>query len=197
MTRTSLPLAALAFAMLAGTPGLAFAGEPAGLWLTEDGDAKMKVSHCGGAICGNIAWLKQPNDESGRPKVDKNNADAGKRGRPCSASPIILAMKPDGGDRWSGQVYNAEDGKTYNGSFTLAGANKAQLQGLRRHHLQDQDLDADATDRSHRTAHRARWPNSTARTFGIRARPPGPPPRRGCACRAAPPAAPAPRRASA
>ena len=38
-------------------------------------------------------------------------------------------MKPDGADKWSGQVYNAEDGKTYSGSFTLAGANKADLKG--------------------------------------------------------------------
>ena len=136
------------------------------MWLSQDGDVKMKVAHCGDAICGTIAWLKSPNDEKGKPKVDINNADASKRNRPIMGSAMILPMKADGADKWSGQVYNAEDGKTYSGSFTLAGANKADLEGLRRDHLQDQDLDADQLIAASPTLHRARWPNSTARTFG-------------------------------
>jgi uncharacterized protein (DUF2147 family) len=61
----------------------------------------------------------------GRPE----HADASKRGRPVMGSAIILPMKADSVDRWSGQVYNAEDGKTYNGSFALSAANKAELKG--------------------------------------------------------------------
>ena len=125
----SLPLGVLAVSMMAFVSSPVFAGDPTGTWLSQDGDVKMKVSHCGGAICSSIAWLKQPNDESGRPKIDKNNPDAGKRNRPIIGSPIILTMKPDGADKWSGQVYNAEDGKTYSGSFALSGANKADLKG--------------------------------------------------------------------
>ena len=107
----------------------AIAGDPTGIWLSADGDVKMKVSRCGENICGNIAWLKNPNDDSGKPKTDKNNADPSKRGRPIIGSAVILPMKFDSTDKWSGQVYNAEDGKTYNGSFTLAGAAKAELKG--------------------------------------------------------------------
>ncbi len=44
-------------------------------------------------------------------------------------TPIVLGMKPDGADKWSGQVYNAEDGKTYSGSLTLASADSIQLKG--------------------------------------------------------------------
>ena len=99
------------------------------MWLSQDGDVKMKVARCGDAICSTIAWLKNPNDEKGKPKVDLNNADASKRSRPIMGSAIILPMKADGADKWSGQVYNAEDGKTYSGSFTLSGANKADLKG--------------------------------------------------------------------
>lgn len=129
MTRAFLPLAALTVSTIVLASSPARAGDPAGTWLSQDGDVKMKVSHCGSAICGNIAWLKQPNDDNGKPKVDKHNADASKRGRPVMGSGIILGMKPDGTDKWSGQVYNAEDGRTYNGSFTLAGGNKADLKG--------------------------------------------------------------------
>src|SRR5262245_4982533 len=131
MKSISLPLAALTLGLSFGlVPAPALAGDPTGLWLTEEGDAKVKIVTCGNAICGTIAWLKEPNDkQTGRPKVDKNNADASQRNRPVMGVPIVLSMKPDGSDKWSGQVYNAEDGKTYSGSVTLANANSIKLQG--------------------------------------------------------------------
>ena len=127
MTRFSLPIAALGLMIVAMNS--AYAADPAGMWLSQDGDVKIKIAPCGGAICGNVAWLKSPNDASGKPKVDQNNPDAGKRNRPIIGVPIVLNMKPDGADKWSGQVYNAEDGKTYSGSFALTSANAAELKG--------------------------------------------------------------------
>ena len=129
MTRFSIPLAALALATITIAASPASAGDPTGMWLSQDGDVKMKVARCGDAICSTIAWLKHPNDDKGKPKVDLNNADTSKRSRPIMGSAIILPMKADGADKWSGQVYNAEDGKTYSGSFALSGANKADLKG--------------------------------------------------------------------
>ena len=129
LTRLSMPLVALALMTAPFTSSPALAGDPTGLWLSQDGDVKMKVARCGDAICSTIAWLKNPNDEKAKPKVDLNNADASKRSRPIMGSAIILPMKADGADKWSGQVYNAEDGKTYSGSFALSGANKADLKG--------------------------------------------------------------------
>jgi uncharacterized protein (DUF2147 family) len=129
MTSLSMPLVALGLMTTAMTSSPALAGDPTGMWLSQDGDVKMKVARCDDAICSTIAWLKNPNDDKGKPKVDLNNADANKRSRPILGSAIILPMKADGADRWSGQVYNAEDGKTYSGSFALSGANKADLKG--------------------------------------------------------------------
>jgi uncharacterized protein (DUF2147 family) len=129
MKGVSFGSVALVFAALVATSSPGFAADPTGTWLSQDGDSKLRVTRCGEAICGNLAWLKQPNDASGKPKLDANNADASKRNRPVLGVPIILGMKPDGADKWSGQVYNAEDGKTYSGSFTLAGANKAEIKG--------------------------------------------------------------------
>ena len=75
-------------------------------------------------------WLAEPNDpETNQPKTDNNNKDASKQGRPLIGVPIVLGMKPAGGDKWEGQVYNAEDGNTYSGSFTMSGANTAELKG--------------------------------------------------------------------
>ena len=129
MTRRSTMLAAAAFTALITASLPALAADPTGMWLTDTADAKVKIVHCGPAICGTIAWLKEPNDSAGKPKVDRNNAEASHRNRPIMGVPIILSMKPDGTDKWSGQVYNAEDGKTYSGNVTLTNANTLRLQG--------------------------------------------------------------------
>ena len=49
--------------------------------------------------------------------------------RPLIGVQIVLGMKPAGTDKWSGQVYNAEDGKTYSGNLTFSGGSSLVLQG--------------------------------------------------------------------
>jgi uncharacterized protein (DUF2147 family) len=109
---------------------LAGATDPLGTWLTGDKKAKVHIVNCGDAICGSLSWLAEPIDpETKQPKTDNKNADAGKKDRPLLGIPIVLSMKPAGGGKWRGQVYNAEDGGTYTGSLTLTGANSAELKG--------------------------------------------------------------------
>ena len=110
--------------------GSALAADPNGTWLTQAGTSRIRVADCGGALCGTIVWLKEPNDpDTGKPKTDKNNSDASKRSRPLLGVQIVLGMKPAGTDKWNGQVYNAEDGKTYSGNLTMVGGDSLQLQG--------------------------------------------------------------------
>jgi uncharacterized protein (DUF2147 family) len=106
------------------------AAEPFGTWYTADKDSQVRIANCGGALCGALVWLKEPNDPAtGRPKTDKNNADTSKQGRPLLGVQIVLAMKPNGPNVWSGDVYNATDGRTYSGGFTMTGDNTAELKG--------------------------------------------------------------------
>jgi uncharacterized protein (DUF2147 family) len=117
-----------AAALAVASPALA--AEPNGIWLTEPGTSRIRIADCGGALCGTIVWLKDPNDaETQKPRLDKFNADSAKRGRPLMGVTIVIGMKPSGADKWSGQVYNAEDGKTYTGSVTMLGANALKLEG--------------------------------------------------------------------
>ena len=109
------------------TPAVA---DPIGTWLTQAGDSHVKIENCGGALCGSVVWLKEPNDpETGKPKLDKKNTDEAKRSRPMLGVPIVLSMKPDGAGKWSGEVYNAGDGKTYSGHITEQNANAILLEG--------------------------------------------------------------------
>ena len=113
---------------LTATP--AAAGDPRGTWMTEDKKAKITIVNCGGAVCGNIVALTEPNDPAtGRPRTDVNNPDASKRSRPLIGVQIVINMTPDAADKWTGQVYNAEDGKTYSGSITLRDGRTLTLQG--------------------------------------------------------------------
>jgi uncharacterized protein (DUF2147 family) len=127
-TAVALWLASVFVAVNSGAP--AFAADAIGTWYTGDKESQVRIVNCGGALCGTLVWLKEPNDPAtGRPKTDKNNADASKQSRPLLGAPIVLGMKPSGPGQWSGDVYNASDGKTYSGSFTLTGSNTADLKG--------------------------------------------------------------------
>lgn len=97
--------------------GAAFA-DPVGLWNAPK--AKVRVSDCGSGLCATILSLKEPNDEKGQPKVDRNNPDKAKQTRPIVGISVLTGMKPDGA-RWLGQIYNPEDGRTYKAYMTEEG----------------------------------------------------------------------------
>ncbi len=108
----------------------ALAASPLGTWYTADKDSQVRIVNCGSAFCGTLFWLKEPNDPgTGRPKLDQHNGDASKQRRPLLGVAIVLGMTPSGPNVWSGNVYNASDGKTYTGSFTMTGDNTADLKG--------------------------------------------------------------------
>jgi len=103
----------------------------AGTWLSADGGTKVKVSECGAKkLCGSVVWLNEPIDPStGKPKTDKRNADPAKRARPLIGVPVVSGMEPSGDKKWSGQIYNADDGKTYDAHVTLVSDNAMKVQG--------------------------------------------------------------------
>ena len=108
----------------------AFAADATGVWLTESKKAHVEIKACGEALCGQIVWLKEPNDENGKPKVDKENEDPAKRSEPLLGSHMITGMKPDEPGRWGdGEIYNAEDGKTYNSSMELKDSDTLKVAG--------------------------------------------------------------------
>src|SRR5580700_10031368 len=101
---SALCLSTIALSAIALAPsGPARAADALGTWYTADKDSQVRITNCGGALCGSLVWLKEPNDPAtGRLKTDKNNADASKQSRPLLGVPIVLAMKPSGPDQWSG-----------------------------------------------------------------------------------------------
>lgn len=85
-----------------------------GIWIDHTGRGAIELTRCGQALCGNIVWLEQPNDEKGVPLTDGNNPDTRLRNRPICGLPVIGGAKPSAAGVFDeGWIYNPEDGKSY------------------------------------------------------------------------------------
>jgi uncharacterized protein (DUF2147 family) len=105
-------------------------GEVSGIWLTQAGDAKVRVSRCGGGICGVIIWLRDPtNPSTGKPQIDDKNPNPSLARRPMIGLPLFSGMHPSGSNRWSGQIYNADDGSTYASHVSVTGPDTLKVEG--------------------------------------------------------------------
>jgi uncharacterized protein (DUF2147 family) len=103
--------------------------DPKGLWLAQDG-AHVKVGPCGGALCATIATPRSAVDpETGRPWTDKNNPDPAQRGRPLVGVPVLYGLVPDGAGRWSGRLYNIDNGNSYAGRLLELGPTTIRVEG--------------------------------------------------------------------
>lgn len=134
MQFSNVKAAAVAAAVLLSSSLLAgaqAATSATGIWLSADGGTKVRVSECGGnKLCGKVVWLNEPIDrETGKPKTDKRNSDPAKRTRPLLGVPVVNGMAPNGDNKWSGKIYNADDGKTYDAHVTLVSDNAMRVQG--------------------------------------------------------------------
>ena len=101
----------------------AWAQDPTGEWLVEDGTAQIRIVKCGDSLWGIVSWEKTP---GGR---DTKNPDASKRGRPTLGMPTLLDMHASDPGEWEGEVYNSENGKTYDASIALRNANTLHIEG--------------------------------------------------------------------
>ena len=123
------PTAALA-ALLSGlTLAGAQAAEPTGTWLTQKRDAHVRIAPCGKALCGTIIWIKDKIDpKTGKPPVDVDNPNPRLRHRRIVGL-RIFSMTQDGNGRWSGSIYNADNGHTYDGKLKPQGNGVLEVDG--------------------------------------------------------------------
>jgi uncharacterized protein (DUF2147 family) len=128
--KTGFIIAILAALLAAPSARAQGASEPTGIWLTQAGDARVRVSKCGGGICGVIVGLKQPIDPAtGKPQVDDKNPNPALAKRPMIGLPLFSGMHATGPGKWSGQIYNADDGNTYASNVAVAGPDTLRVEG--------------------------------------------------------------------
>jgi uncharacterized protein (DUF2147 family) len=115
---------ALAGLLLAAVP--ASAAEPAGPtgeWMVADGVAKVRIESCNSQLWGVVSWEKEPGG------TDQYNPDPSKRSRPTLGMPLLLGMQQANPNRWDGEIYNAQNGKTYTANIKLSSPDQLELQG--------------------------------------------------------------------
>jgi len=128
--RTALLIAIAATFFAAPSARAQGAGEPTGVWQTQAGDARVRVSKCGGGICGVIVGLRDPIDPgTGKPQLDDKNPNPNLRKRPMIGLPLFSGMQPVAAGKWSGQIYNADDGSTYASSVSVTGPDTLRVEG--------------------------------------------------------------------
>jgi uncharacterized protein (DUF2147 family) len=105
--------------------GFAAAAEPqpTGEWRTADGRANVRIDDCDGVLWGILSWEKDPGG------VDSYNPDPAERNRPTLWLHILRAMKPTKPGLWQGEVYNPENGKTYDSRISLASPDVLRIEG--------------------------------------------------------------------
>lgn len=88
-----------------------------GTWWTEDKGARIQVTDCGdNTPCGKLVWF-EPNAEG----IDRdiNNPDPKLKDQPLIGSRVFWGFRPDKKNWKSGQIYDAESGKTYRSKLKL------------------------------------------------------------------------------
>ena len=85
-----------------------------GVWLNEDKDAHVKIEKTDGKFYGKIIWMRDPIDEdTGKPKKDKENSDKELRSRPVLGLEILTGFVFDDDEWEDGDIYDPKNGKTY------------------------------------------------------------------------------------
>jgi len=103
---------AVAFALAGGA--VAQAAGPEGRWVTASGNVVVAIAPCAGGLCGTIDRVLA-------------NRSMAHPGQAMAAAPgvglkILTGLKPDGAGRWTGHIYNRENGRTYDCQVTVADA---------------------------------------------------------------------------
>ncbi|MDO1445969.1 DUF2147 domain-containing protein [Rhodocytophaga aerolata] len=101
-----------------------------GTWYNGSKESRIEIYKCGEKYCGKIVWLKEPMNEEGKPKVDKNNPDASLKNRPIMGMELMRNFEYDSGNVWEdGEIYDPKSGKTYSCKMTLTKADQLEVRG--------------------------------------------------------------------
>ena len=100
----------------------ATADQALGVWLTKSG-SHVRFYKCGAGLCGKIIKRKNPGE------LDSRNKNPKLRNRKILGINLMFGLRKDRSNRWRGQLYNPEDGKTYTGFVTVLSRNKVRMEG--------------------------------------------------------------------
>ncbi len=118
----SLTLIALAMAAAPVSPDVVV-----GHWKTETRNGIVEIARCGPSICGKL--LSSDGIAANPNLADVNNKEPSLRTRKLKGLQMLNGFTLADGAWTGGNIYNAEDGKTYGAKITMVDANTLKLRG--------------------------------------------------------------------
>ena len=101
-----------------------------GVWLVQDGSAKVKIDNVNGKFMGKIVWLKDPTDKTGKPVTDSKNPDKALRTRPQMGLSLLQNFIYSGDNVWNdGTIYDPDGGDTYSCKITFINNETIEVRG--------------------------------------------------------------------
>ncbi|MBX9874622.1 MAG: DUF2147 domain-containing protein [Beijerinckiaceae bacterium] len=82
-------------------PALANSADPSGVWLRDDGNARVRIAPCGSNICATNVWIK---DTSGGEEVGDR---------------LVLTLKPEGADSLKGEAFDPKRNRRFAMTLTV------------------------------------------------------------------------------
>lgn len=93
----------LAIALLAAAPALAEqAADPTGIWMRDDGNARVEIAPCGGDICATNLWIGDTSQ----------GEEPGDR--------LVMSLEPRDGETLAGTAYDEKRDRTYSMTLKVA-----------------------------------------------------------------------------
>ena len=90
-----------------------------GKWLSATGDGQIEIYKRSDKYFGKLSWIKEPNDEKGKPKVDNKNPNTSLRVKPMLGLEILKDFIFENGKWTDGTIYDPNTGKIYSCNLTL------------------------------------------------------------------------------
>lgn len=100
-----------------------------GKWVNPSGEGQIEIYKRGEKYFGKLAWLKEPNDEKGKPKTDTKNPNVNLRTKPTLGLEILKDFTFED-DKWTdGTIYDPKTGKTYSCNMNIKENGQLNIRG--------------------------------------------------------------------
>lgn len=100
-----------------------------GKWINPSGEGQIEIYKKGDKYFGKLAWIKEPNDEKGKPKTDLKNPNADLRSKPILGLEILKDFVFEDGKWTDGTIYDPKTGKTYSCNLNIKNDGQLNIRG--------------------------------------------------------------------
>ena len=102
-----------------------------GKWQSVHGTGQIQIIKRGDQYFGKLVYLSEPNDNTGKPKVDSKNPDEKFQHRALLGIEMLKDFKlKDSNTFIGGKIYDPKSGNTYNGQMNLIDHDKLNIRAF-------------------------------------------------------------------